>query len=227
MFYYVAAFFIFLTIAAMPLFVMERAVFEKEHLNNLYSVVPYVLAQTIAAIPHILLISLVTSGIIVGMCGNYNYGIFFIDMFLLILVGEQIALFFSMLVPNYIIGMAIVAGLYGYFMLIEGFMKIYSEIPVGMQWSYWCAIHTYSFRIFMVNEFSEIDEFDPPPATMFLDGDAVLEFYDMDEYEVGEDLGIMFVYFFLMFAFTMAVMLIKYRTTVPKLNNQNQPIEEN
>jgi hypothetical protein len=44
MFYYVAAFFIFMTIAAMPFFMMERAIFEKEKLNHLYSVIPYVIA---------------------------------------------------------------------------------------------------------------------------------------------------------------------------------------
>jgi hypothetical protein len=88
LFFYVAAFFIFMTIAAMPFFMMERAIFEKEKLNKLYGSVPYAFSQTIAAIPGVFLITLISSILIVFMCGLNNFGVFLCDMFLMLLVGE-------------------------------------------------------------------------------------------------------------------------------------------
>jgi hypothetical protein len=44
LFFYVVAFFIFMSIAAMPFFLIERAIFEKEYGNNLYGIVSYVFA---------------------------------------------------------------------------------------------------------------------------------------------------------------------------------------
>ena len=46
-----------------------------------------------------------------------NFDVFLADLFLALLGAEQIALFVAVLVPHYIIGMALIAGLYGFFML--------------------------------------------------------------------------------------------------------------
>jgi ABC-type multidrug transport system permease subunit len=62
----------------------------------------------------------------------------------------------AVIVPHYIIGMAMIAGLYGFFMLVEGFMKIYEKMPASVQWCYYLAVHSYSFRVFMYNEFHNI-----------------------------------------------------------------------
>lgn len=212
LFFYVAAFFIFMTIAAMPFFMMERSIFEKEKLNKLYGSVPYAFSQTIAAIPGVFLITLISSILIVFMCGLNNFGVFLGDMFLMLLVGEQIAVLFAVLVPHYIIGMALVAGIYGFFMLVEGFMKIYSDLPSYIQWAYYIAIHTYSFRTFMVNEFEEIDEI---TESTFLTGDDVIEFYDMEDVNVEDDLVYMMLYFLFIFVGTIIALLVKYRSTIP------------
>lgn len=88
LFFYVVAFFIFMSIAAMPFFLMERAIFEKEYGNNLYGVASYVFAQTFATIPGVFLISLISCVIIVSMCGLENFDVFLADMFLALLCAE-------------------------------------------------------------------------------------------------------------------------------------------
>ena len=50
------------------------------------------------------------------------------------------------LVPHYIIGIALGAGVYGMFMLSEGFFILRDDIPKYWIWSYYIAFHTYSFR---------------------------------------------------------------------------------
>eukprot|EP00042_Codosiga_hollandica_P055035 m.758647 g.758647 ORF g.758647 m.758647 type:complete len:86 (+) comp59036_c1_seq46:891-1148(+) len=58
------------------------------------------------------------------------------------------------IVPHYIIGMALGSGVYGMFMLSEGFFVIPSNIPVWWKyWSYYMGFRAYFFRIFMFNEF--------------------------------------------------------------------------
>jgi len=85
---YIAAFFIFMSIAAMPFFLMERAIFEKEYGNNLYGVVAYVIAQTVATVPGVLLISVVSSIIVVFMANIEKFDIFLADLFLALLGAE-------------------------------------------------------------------------------------------------------------------------------------------
>ena len=82
-------------------------------------------------------------------------------------VAEGMLQFIASLVPHYIIGMALGAGMYGMFMLCEGFFVVPSNIPPCVVcgecgpltrcrywiWGYYLAFHTYSFEIFMYNEF--------------------------------------------------------------------------
>jgi ABC-type multidrug transport system permease subunit len=66
------------------------------------------------------------------------------------------------IVPHYIIGMALGAGVYGMFMLCEGFFVNRANIPDWWIWGYYIGFHTYSFEIFMYNEFGS----DPPGVTV-------------------------------------------------------------
>jgi hypothetical protein len=120
----------------------------------------------------------------------------------------------AVLVPHYVIGMAMVAGLYGFFMLVQGFMKTFDKMPTGLQWTYFLAVHSYSFRTFMHNEFDEFDELD---SIEFPTGHHVLEFYNISGVVPADDLGYLVCYFCIVFLMTMAAMLIKYRSKVPKL----------
>jgi len=55
-------------------------------------------------------------------------------MFLALVVAEALALMVSHLVPHFIIGMALLAGMYGFFMLFQGFMIIPSAMPAWLEW---------------------------------------------------------------------------------------------
>jgi ABC-type multidrug transport system permease subunit len=74
--------------------------------------------------------------------------------------------------------MALLAGLYGFFMLFMGFMLIPSNFPVGSKWLYYVAFHTYSFRTFMYTEFHGEDQF---YQGEFATGQDVLEFYEIGD----------------------------------------------
>lgn len=49
------------------------------------------------------------------------------------------------------------------------------------------GFHTYAYRAFMKNEFGPIDDFEGP---QFTNGQQVLDFYGMQDADVGRDIGI-------------------------------------
>jgi hypothetical protein len=61
----------------------------------------------------------------------------------------------------------------------------------------------------MINEFDEIDDLET--GGQFTTGEDVIEFYDMEDFDVDEDLVVMAAYFLIVFICTVLVMLFKYR----------------
>jgi len=59
---------------------------------------------------------------------------YFLNMFLALYVAEALALLVSQVVPHFIIGIALLAGIYGFFMLFQGFMIIPSAMPGWLEW---------------------------------------------------------------------------------------------
>ena len=83
-----------------------------------------------------------------------RFGFFLADLFLSLFVAEGLIHLISACVPFFIIGLVAAAGIYGGFMLTEGFFLIKSNIPPWWIWMYYIGFHTYSFESFMYNEFN-------------------------------------------------------------------------
>jgi len=206
--FYVAAFMVFMSVAALPFFIWQRAVFIKERSNQAYDVPEYVLAKFFVSIPGIFLLALLTATFVVPLAKLNGFGIYLTCLFISLMVAEAFMSMMAVIVPHYIIGIALAAGVFGFFMLCQGFFIVRDEIPPWFIWGYYVAFHTYSFRVFMFNEFDPIDTFD---TQIFPSGEAVLEFYSMENVDVGRDLGILIaflVFFQLLFGF----LIWKYHT---------------
>ncbi|KAL7679408.1 hypothetical protein Plhal304r1_c080g0166431 [Plasmopara halstedii] len=89
---------VFMSVAVLPSFIEQRAVFARERANSSLSVVSYVCANFLAALTGYFLIAVI----------------------------QQLSS-----VPHYIIGIALGAGVFGMFMLCEGFMVLVT------QFDYW------------------------------------------------------------------------------------------
>lgn len=72
-------------------------------------------------------------------------------------------------------------------MLCEGAFKVQRDIPPYFIWVHYIGFHTYSYRVFMYNEFHTIDKFDD--SAPFTSGTELLKFYSMENVDVGRDLG--------------------------------------
>ena len=77
-----------------------------------------------------------------------------------------------------------------------------------LKWGYYVAFHSYTFRIFMHNEFNPINNLDCKP---FCDGEEVLRFYDMGDVDVAADFGVL-IGFAVFFQLCFAVVLYYFHT---------------
>ncbi|KAE8909314.1 hypothetical protein PF002_g26530 [Phytophthora fragariae] len=88
-------------------------------------------------------------------------------------------------VPHYIIGIALGAGIFGMFMLCEGFMVPRHAIPDYWLWAYYVAFHSYSFQSFVYEHFVHVDT---PTAR------AILERLDLTDVDTPWNMLILVCY---------------------------------
>jgi ABC-type multidrug transport system ATPase subunit len=205
--FYAVAFFVFMSIAVLPFTVMEKAIVDKEVLNKYYNPAVYQVAQALCSIPSTFILALLTTVFIVSMAKLREPLWYFTDMWLSLVVAEALAQLISHVVPHFIIGMALLAGLYGFFMLFMGFMLIPSNFPKGSRWLYDVAFHTYSFRTFMYTEFHGNQTYDG----QFETGQDVLEFYEIGDVNRGEDMIVLFCYALIVHLVSVVVLWLRQK----------------
>lgn len=69
-----------------------------------------------------------------------GFVIFLLNLYLSLLVAEGLVYFISALTPAFIIAIALVAGIYGSFMLVEGFFKVAGDISWIFKWLHYIAL---------------------------------------------------------------------------------------
>jgi ABC-type multidrug transport system ATPase subunit/ABC-type multidrug transport system permease subunit len=174
--FFVFAFMVFMSVAVIPFYMMDRATYFRERFNGEYGVGSLVISQYLSTVPGIFLIALVSSAIVVFMCSWHNFGMFLLLLFLSLVCAESFMAFMSSISPHFIIGIALACGLYGFYMLCEGFFQVRSQIPGWFIWVYYMGFHTYSFRGAVVNEFR--DRHSLPDSHQFLVSQHAIQFSD-------------------------------------------------
>ncbi|KAI9988658.1 hypothetical protein PInf_022108 [Phytophthora infestans] len=155
--FYVQAFLVFMSVAALPALLEQRAVLEREVRSHSLHLASYTTANLLGALPGITFISLLASIIVVYFARVHSFGSFLLNLTLSLVTSESMMHLLGAAVPHYIMGIALGAGLFGMFMLCEGFMVPFAAIPTYWKWGYYLAFHTYSFESFMYEHFSQVD----------------------------------------------------------------------
>eukprot|EP00540_Astrosyne_radiata_P020404 CAMPEP_0116827116 /NCGR_PEP_ID=MMETSP0418-20121206/2916_1 /TAXON_ID=1158023 /ORGANISM="Astrosyne radiata, Strain 13vi08-1A" /LENGTH=591 /DNA_ID=CAMNT_0004455847 /DNA_START=63 /DNA_END=1838 /DNA_ORIENTATION=+ len=205
--FYCVAFFIFMSVAVLPFTVIERGIVDKEVRNGYYHPIFYQVAQGISSIPGTALLALLVTAIIIGLTGMKAPLWYYLTMFLSLICAEALAQLVSHVVPHFVIGMALVAGMYGFFMLFQGFMLVPSDFPSWLRWTYNVAFHTYAWRTFMFSEFHDRDELD---STQFPTGMAVLKAYEIEDVHRGNDMLVLVGYAIVLHLLSFMVLSLRY-----------------
>eukprot|EP00005_Dracoamoeba_jomungandri_P000857 CAMPEP_0174252422 /NCGR_PEP_ID=MMETSP0439-20130205/1897_1 /TAXON_ID=0 /ORGANISM="Stereomyxa ramosa, Strain Chinc5" /LENGTH=819 /DNA_ID=CAMNT_0015332953 /DNA_START=175 /DNA_END=2631 /DNA_ORIENTATION=- len=155
--YFTTAFLSFMMIVGLPTFLVEKRIFARERVSGAYGPLAYTLAQTVIMIPLIGLMGLVYSIITYYIIGLQpaGFGIFVLCVWVMLLASESVFTFASTLVPSFIAGLVVGAGLFGVMLLFCGFFIHPDNIPDYWIWGYYGTFVKYCFEIFLVTEFED------------------------------------------------------------------------
>ncbi|KAL4155441.1 hypothetical protein PRNP1_007551 [Phytophthora ramorum] len=179
---YANCFLVFMSIAVLPFFIEQRAVFLRERTNSNLNVFSYVIANFLGALPGIFLIAL-TSTLLVGYLADLNsYGVFLLTIFLSLVVAESLMHLVAACVAHFIIGMALGAAIFGWFILCMGLFVPRPAIPGYWIWAHYLGFLSYGFEALMHNQFHT----DSDPAAQY-----ILDRFGMANVHLGRDLAIL------------------------------------
>lgn len=198
--FFVVAFLTFMSIAAFPAFIEDMKVFTRERLNGYYGVSTFTVANTLASLPFIFLIAVISTICVYWLAdlrpGAGYVWFFILELFMSLTVVESLMMAIAPLVPHYLMGIAAGAGMMGLMMIVCGFFQPLGSMPKPIfryPLSY-LSYHTYAFTGFMRNEFVGTDGWGSPPGTNVpggVSGAAVLDYYEIMAIEKWVTFGIL------------------------------------
>lgn len=158
------------------------------------------MSNTLSSAPYLLLISLFP-GIISYYLPGLHAGIdcflyFMLMLFICLMLVESLMMIVASLVPNYLMGIIVGAGIQGLMILGGGFFRLPDDLPKPF-WKYplyYVAFHRYAYQGMFKNEFEGL-EFPSQPGGggKTMDGEQILrDIWEVDMgYSKWVDLGIL------------------------------------
>ncbi|KAI3952672.1 hypothetical protein MKX01_013634 [Papaver californicum] len=156
---FVVSFLTFMAIGGFPSFTEEMKVFGRERLNGHYGVAAFIVANTLSSFPYLLMISVIPGALayyLVGLHQGYEHFLFFVLLlFVCMMLVESLMMIVASIVPDFLMGIIIGAGIQGVMILNAGFFRLPNDLPNPF-WKYpmyYIAFHRYANEGFYKNEF--------------------------------------------------------------------------
>ncbi|KAI3843114.1 hypothetical protein MKW92_037988 [Papaver armeniacum] len=137
----------FMSIGGFPSFVEDMMIFDRERLNGHYGVAAFVVGNILSSIPYLLIITLIPVAI--------HFLFFVLVIFVTVMLVESLMMLVASMVPNYLMGIIMGAGIQGIMMLNAGFVRLPDDLP-DVFWKYpiyYIAFHRYAIEGLYKNEF--------------------------------------------------------------------------
>ncbi|KHN34087.1 ABC transporter G family member 5 [Glycine soja] len=158
LFAFILTFLLSSSIEALPIFLQEREILMKETSCGSYRVSSYAIANGLVYLPFLLILAILFSMPLywlVGLNRNFLAFLHFLLLIWLILyTANSVVVCFSALVPNFIVGNSVIAGVIGSFFLFSGYFISKQEIPNYWIFMHYISLFKYPFEGFLINEFS-------------------------------------------------------------------------
>ncbi|KAK3185076.1 hypothetical protein Dsin_032362 [Dipteronia sinensis] len=199
---FIASFLTFMAIGGFPSFVEEMKVFERERLNGHYGATPFVIGNSLSALPYLVLISVIPGAIVYylpGLHGGLQHFLYFaLLLFTCMMLVESLMMIVASLVPNYLMGIITGAGIQGLMILGGGFFRLPNDLPDPF-WKYplyYIAFHKYAYQGLFKNEFQglKFSHVNGVPRNKIVYGETILRRnWELEMgYSKWVDLGILF-----------------------------------
>ncbi|KQJ86867.1 ABC transporter G family member 11 [Brachypodium distachyon] len=156
---YTTALLTFMAIGGFPSFVEDVKVFRRERLSGHYGVAEFVISNTLSATPYLAVIAVISGAMLYYLTGlsrgTDRFAYFVVNLCMCTLLVESIMMIIAVIVPDFLMGIIVGAGVQGVMMLNGGFFRLPNELPKPV-WKYPCyyiSFHKYAVQGFYKNEF--------------------------------------------------------------------------
>lgn len=130
---FITGFMTFMSIGSFPSFIEDMKIFTRERLNGYYGVGVFILSNFLSSFPFLVAVSLVTGTITWYMVkfnhGFSRYAFYCLNLFGSIAVIESCMMIVAALVPNFLFGLVVGAGVLGVMMMTSGFFRQLPDLP--------------------------------------------------------------------------------------------------
>ncbi|KAI7749560.1 hypothetical protein M8C21_021927 [Ambrosia artemisiifolia] len=130
---FITGFMTFMSIGSFPSFIEDMKIFTRERHNGYYGVGVFILSNFLSSFPFLVAVSLVTGTIAWNMVkfnhGFSRYAFYCLNLFGSIAVIESCMMIVASLVPNFLMGLVIGAGVLGVMMMTSGFFRQLPDLP--------------------------------------------------------------------------------------------------
>jgi ABC-type multidrug transport system ATPase subunit len=145
------------TTEALPVFLDERRVLERETSRGAYRVSSYVASNAAVFAPFLLAAALLYAAPVYWLVGlardPARFAYFCLVVWMVMLTANSFTACLSALAPNYIVGNSVVAGLIGCFFLFSGYFVASKHIPRYWVFMHYISLFKYPFEALVVNEY--------------------------------------------------------------------------
>lgn len=189
------AFYYWTSLEALPIFIQEREIFQREYSRGAYRASSFALATFLVYIPFYIIIAAVYSVItffLVGLpasAGQFFYHAFCI--FTVVVTGSTFATMISTLVPNPMIGQTSASSIFAVMFLFSGFFIVRRDIPLYWIYFHYLSLFKYAYDDLMTNALQTVDN-------VVYTNDQLLRIYGVEQATLGHGMAILwgFIIFF-------------------------------
>lgn len=195
-FVFTLAFYYWTSLEALPIFLSEREIFQREFSRGAYRAISYTVASTMVQLPFMLALSLVYNCITWWLVGLPNLATLFwfnvLITFTVIVVGNGFATMFSVLVPNPMMGQTAGSGLFSVMFLFSGFFIKSGDIPRYWLWLHYSSLFKYAYDAMIINAFRDHGTF--TLGNVYYSNNDVLRYYSVHSANRGMGVGILWAW---------------------------------
>ncbi|KAJ4768596.1 ABC transporter G family member 2 [Rhynchospora pubera] len=145
------------TTEGLPVYLQEKRILQRETSRGAYRVSSYVIANALVFLPFLLagaLLYTVPVYWLVGLRTELDRFLYFcLVVWMVMLMANSFVACFSAIVPNFIMGNSVIAGLMGSFFLFSGYFISKDNIPKYWIFMHYLSLFKYPFEAFVLNEY--------------------------------------------------------------------------
>ena len=201
------AFFFYTSLEALPVFLAEREVYEREYGRGAYRAISYVIATSLVYIPFLLILSVayIVPSYWLVMLPNEAETFFFFLLTVLCtnIAGQSFAVLLSVVVSDPMAGQSAGSGLFSIMFLMCGFFITEANIPYWWTWLHYLSLFKYSYESMIINVLQ--NKIETPTRT----NEEIMMVYSLENVSKWRGIGVMLGYS-LCYRFVLYVLLVKY-----------------